>query len=143
MAKQTGLAANFYIAGYDLSGDVASLDNIDGSVNPLDVTAINKSAFERLGGERDGVMEFTTFFDPAAGAEHAALSPLPTTDVVASFFLPALAVGAPACSINAKQVNYDWTRGNDGSLTGKVSCQANGYGLEWGEALTAGLRTDP
>ena len=30
----------------------------------------------------------------------------------------------------------------DGSLTAAVSALGNGYGLEWGEQLTAGLRTD-
>lgn len=140
--KIAGLGSNFYIAGYDLSGAVSALDNVAGSIKPLDVTAINKSAHERLGGQRDGVLDFSTFFDIAAGGAHVALSPLPVADVIASAFVPPLAVGAPACSINAKQITYDWTRGTDGSLTGKVNCQANGFGLEWGEALTAGLRTD-
>ena len=145
-AKITGLGSNFYIGGFDLSADVSALDQMTGSVKPLDVTGIKSLATERLGGVRDGTLEFSTFFDTAAGAEHAALSGLPVTDTIGSAFLPnasyALAAGNPACSINAKQVNYDWTRGNDGSLTGKVSLQANGFGLEWGEMLTAGLRTD-
>ena len=140
--KVTGLGAQFYIAGFDLSGDVSSLDSLDGSNSPLDVTAINKSAHERLGGKRDGTIEFTTFMDVGAGQEHAALSTLPTADVVATAIPVLAALGAPACSVMAKQVNYDGTRGNDGSLTYKVQCQANGFGLEWGEALTAGLRTD-
>jgi hypothetical protein len=144
--KITGLGAQFYIGGYDLSLDVNALDNVAGSIHPLDVTGIKSLAHERLGGQREGVLEFTTFADMAAGQEHAALSGLPTADVIASAFLPnasyAQAVGNPACSINAKQVNYDWTRASDGALTGKIQCQSNGYGLEWGEMLTAGLRTD-
>src|SRR5262249_1830624 len=52
------------------------------------------------------------------------------------------AIGNAAASLVAKQINYDPTRGTDGSLTIAVSAQANGYGLEWGEQLTAGLRTD-
>jgi hypothetical protein len=144
--KITGLGANFYIAGFNLSFDVSALDNVAGSIHPLDVTGIQSLARERLGGQREGVLEFTTFADVGAGQEHAALSGLPTADVIASAFLPnasyAQAVGNPACSINAKQINYDWTRATDGALTGKISCQSNGFGLEWGEALTAGLRTD-
>src|SRR5262249_14018741 len=38
--------------------------------------------------------------------------------------------------------DYAPTRGNDGSLKAAVSAQANGFGLEWGNLLTAGLRTD-
>jgi hypothetical protein len=44
--------------------------------------------------------------------------------------------------MNAKQVNYDPTRANTGELTFKIEAQANSYGLEWGIALTAGVRTD-
>lgn len=144
--KITGLGANFYIAGFDLSADVSALDNVAGSIKPLDVTAIQSLAHERLGGVREGMLDFSLFFDVAAGQEHAALSGLPTADAIASAFLAnaafAQAIGNPACSINAKQLSYDWTRGTDGSLTGKVNTQSNGFGLEWGEALTAGKRTD-
>lgn len=144
--KITGLGANFYIGGYNLSADVSALDNVAGSIKTLDVTGIASFAHERLGGEREGMLDFSLFFDIGAGQEHVALSPLPVTDTIATAFLAnasgVQAVGNPCVSVNAKQVNYDWTRGTDGSLTGKVSTQSNGFGLEWGEALTAGLRTD-
>lgn len=140
--KITGIGANFYIGGFNLSADVSALDNVAGSIKPLDVTGIQSAAHERLGGVRDGTLDFSLFFDIAAGGSHAALSGLPTTDTIASAFIAPLALGSPVCSINAKQVNYDWTRGTDGSLTGKVNTQSNGFGLEWGEALTPGLRTD-
>jgi hypothetical protein len=141
MSKQSGLGDNFYIGGYDLSGDVASLDNIDGTVKDLDVTSIKKSAHERVGGQRDGMMEFTTWYDTAAGSEHPILSTLPRADTVATYFR-GTTLGNAAASVNSKQLNYDITRGGDGSLSAKVSCQANAYGLEWGEQLTAGLHTD-
>jgi hypothetical protein len=51
-------------------------------------------------------------------------------------------LGDPAASLVAKQVNYDPTRADDGMLTFGVSAQSNGYGIEWGRQLTAGLRTD-
>jgi hypothetical protein len=53
-----------------------------------------------------------------------------------------MALQSPGACLNAKQVNYDGTRAADGALTLKVNGTANGFGLEWGEALTAGLRTD-
>lgn len=144
--KIAGLGSNFYVGGYDLSGDVSALDQITGSMKPIDVTGIKSLANERAGGARDGALDFSLFFNTGPGQEHAALSGLPTADVVGSAFLPnassVLAVGNPCVSINARQVDYDWTRGADGSLTGKVSLVADGFGLEWGEMLTAGLRTD-
>lgn len=141
VSKTSSIGDQFYIAGFDLSGDVASLDQISSPQGTFDVTSINKGAHERIGGQRDGGFQFTTYFNPSSGHEHAALSTLPTADVVASYLHGTTLGNAAACLV-AKQVNYDWTRPNDGSLTGKVSLVANAFGLEWGEQLTAGLRTD-
>jgi hypothetical protein len=141
MTKTAGMGDQFYIGGYDLSGNVANLSRIGGGPGALDLTPINSSAYVRLGGVRDGSMDFTTFFDNAAGAEHPALSPLPTADVIASYYRGTVA-GNDCANLVAKQVNYDWTRGTDGGLTATVQCTANAFGLEWGTQLTAGVRTD-
>lgn len=141
MAKSSGLGDNFYLSGYDLSGDVGGVDQISGPLAPLDVTPVNSYGNQRIGGLRDGDMQFTSFFNAASGAEHPALSVLPRTDVIASYFRGTTLGNASAC-INGKQVNYDGTRDNTGNLTLKVEVQANGLGLEWGRMLTAGLRTD-
>ena len=140
MAKQTGLGARLLVGGYDISGDVSAIDTISGSKALLDSTDITQSAHSRIYGERDGKMGFTAFMD-AANA-HPVLSALPTTDVQMMALLPALAVGAPAVCLDAKQVNYDPTRAADGALMLKVDGEGNAYGLEWAQALTAGLRTD-
>jgi hypothetical protein len=140
MSKTTGLGDNFYVGGYDLSGDVGSLDQITGSAQTLDVTTINQSAHSRVLGLRDGSMSFTSYFDSAVGAEHAALSTLPTADVIGMYLRGTTLLNPSAC-INAKQIDYAPTRGNDGSLTLKVQLQANAYGLEWGKQITAGLVT--
>jgi hypothetical protein len=139
--KDTGLGDYFYIAGYDVSGDVGSLDQLGGGPALGDVTAIDKSAHERLGLLRDGTMQFTTFFNVASGQEHPALSTLPRTDVIACYFHRAV-LGNPAAGIVAKQLNYDGTRDNSGNLTFKVQADANAFGLEWGIQHTAGKRTD-
>jgi hypothetical protein len=141
MAKASGLGDQFYIGGYDLSGEVSALGTVHGGNSPLDVTPINVSANVRLGGQRDGSIEFSTWMDTAAGHEHAALSPLPTADVIATYFRGA-AIGNDCASQVSKQINYDWSRGTDGSLAGSVQCQANGFGLEWGTQHTAGIQTD-
>jgi hypothetical protein len=141
MAKQTGLGDFFYVDGQDVSGDTASLGSIHGGPAPIDVTAINKSAYERLGGLRDGGMDWVAYFNPAVAGTHAKLSALPAADVVCSYFHGATA-GNPAASMVAKQVNYDPTREQAGALTFAVSAQSNSFGLEWGKMLTAGQRTD-
>jgi hypothetical protein len=140
MTKTSGLADGFLIGGYDLSGDVGSLSKVGGGIATLDVTAINKSAHERIGGLRDGAMTFSAFFDPAAGQEHPVLSALPTADVTAAY-LRGTAVGAPAACMVAKQVDYNPTRAQGGSLTVAVDLVPNGFGIEWGNQLTAGLYT--
>lgn len=212
MAKTSGLGDQFYIGGYDLSGDVASLDQIGGGPALLDVTPINASAHARIGGLRSGGMQFTSFFEfssavstpsvpssavaqvstynfpvlvtitggtmtnvtvngstvgtgagtyllPASGSitmtytvaptwawvlvgtEHNALSGLPRTDTIATYFRGSTLLN-PAASVNGKQINYDGSRDNSGNLTLKAEVQSNGYGTEWGKQITAGLRTD-
>jgi hypothetical protein len=141
MAKQSGLGDNFYVAGYDLSGDTNSLKKIGGGIAPLEVTGIDKSAFERIHGVRDGSIEFTTYFNPTSAQAFDVLSDLPTTDVH-TMYCRGTALGSVSAALVGKQVDYSPTRGSDGSLTFDTSIQGNGYGLEWGKLLTAGKRTD-
>lgn len=143
MAKSTGLGDALYIAGFNASGDIQQLGAIGGGPALLDVTGIDKSAHERIGGLRDGRFEMTTFFNHIAvtGGTHEKLAALPRTDVILTY-CRGTTLGGPAASIVAKQIGYDPTRGNDGSLTFGVSAQSNGYGIEWGRQLTAGVRTD-
>ena len=141
MVKQTGLGDNLYVDGNDLSGDTGSLSAIGGGPGALGVTGIDKSAHERIGGDLDGRILFSSWFNPSAGQAHAVLSALPTTDVLVSY-LRGTTLGNPAASLLGKQINYDPTRGADGSLTMDIQASGNGFGLEWGRTLTAGKRTD-
>ena len=141
MPKQSGLGDNFYLGGYDLSGDVSALTAIRMPSVLLDVTAINKSAHERLLGLADGELSFNTWFNDAASQEHVALKGLPRTDVQALYFR-GTTLGNPAAGLLAKQVNYDATRGADGSLAFAVQCLGQGQPLEWCQSGTAGKRTD-
>ncbi len=139
MAKSNGLGDNFYVGGHDISGDIQALGKISGGPAVIDVTDITQSAHSRLGGLRDGGIDFTSFFDPVTA--HPVLSALPTADTLLTY-CRGTTLGNPAACLNAKQINYDPTRGNAGELTIAVQAQANAYGLEWGTQLTAGLRTD-
>ena len=139
--KQSGLGDNLYISGFDLSGDIGALEAIAGGPAVLDVTSIDKSAMQRIGGIRDGRIEYTAFFDTQVGQAQERLKLLPTTDQTVCY-CRGTALGSPAACLVAKQLNYDPSRGTDGSFTFKVTCQANAFGLEWGTQLTAGKRTD-
>lgn len=141
--KESGLGDNLYIAGYNASGDIQQLGRIGGGPALLNMTGIDKSAFERKGGLRDGALEMTTFFnhDSVTPATHEKLSALPRTDVLLTY-CRGTTLGSPAASLVGKQVGYDPQRGDDGMITFSVSAQANGYGIEWGRQLTPGVRTD-
>jgi hypothetical protein len=141
VAKQSGMGDALFVAGVDLSGDTQSLGSIGGGPAVIDVTAINKSAYERIGGRRDGRIEWTSYFNDATGAAHPTLKGLPTTDVHL-MYCRGTTLANPGAALVAKQINYDGTRADDGAFTFALQAQANGYGLEWGKQLTAGKRTD-
>jgi len=103
---------------------------------------IDKGAMERILGIRDGGIDYKAFFNPdATTGVHARLSTLPTTDQIITY-CRGTTLGSPAACLVAKQLNYDPKRGNSGEINFDVSSVANGYGLEWGQLLTAGKRTD-
>lgn len=141
MAKQSGLGDNLYVAGYNLSGDTGAVRSVSGTLAPIDVTGIDKSAHERIGGQRTGGIAWTSYFNPSAAQAHPVLSALPTTDTLVSYHRGTTLADPAACCV-AKQVNYDPTRANDGALTIDIDALSNAYGLEWGRQLTAGIKTD-
>ena len=141
MSKQSGLGDRLFVAGYDFSGDIGSLQRIGGGPKPWDVTGIDKSAHERIGVTRDGEIGFNSFFNKATDRAHLRLSPLLTTDQILTY-CRGTTLGNPAAAMIAKQINYDGNRGADGSFTFAVQALATTTGLEWGTQLTAGQRTD-
>tara|TARA_R110000737_G_scaffold69432_1_gene97914 strand:+ start:856 stop:1191 length:336 start_codon:yes stop_codon:yes gene_type:complete len=80
MAKKSGLGQQIFVHGYDLSGDVAAIDNASSPRGLLDSTAINASAHERIMGLSDGNLAVSSWFNDSAEQEHAAYKGLPTTD---------------------------------------------------------------
>lgn len=141
MAKESGLGDQFYFGGYDLSGDTAMLGTIRGGMATLPATGINKSAVERFDGRRDGEISWTAYFNPSAAQAHPVLAALPRTDVI-GWYGHGSVLGNPAAGIVAKQANYDGTRDADGGFLFAAQALGNGFAMEWGVQLTAGLRTD-
>lgn len=139
MTKAAGLGMRCYVGGYNLSGDVGSIGRIAGGPAALDLTDITQSAYERAGGLRSGGIDWSSYFNPARA--HPVLAALPRTDVLVTV-ATSVTIGDPAASCVALQIGYDGSRAQDGSFPLAVSAQSDGYGLEWGQLLTAGERTD-
>lgn len=141
MAKSSGLGAGLIVDQYNLSNDVGAVDTIRGGPALLDITGLDKSAYERLGGRYDGGIDFTSYFNPSTGKQHDALSGLSSSDRIMSFFVGST-LGNPIYWITAKQINYDPKRAADGGLTesvqGQVSAGSKAY---WGSQLLAGAAT--
>ncbi len=139
MTKQSGLDEALFVGGYDLSGDVGSAQSLKKSHGEQDTTGIDKSAIERQLLLGDGEIGFANYFNDSAVAPvglHAVLANLVYADRIISYFMGAV-LGAVTASMQGKQVNYDLDRGNDGAVNGgAITCKSNGYGLEYGYALT-------
>jgi hypothetical protein len=140
MAKTSGIGSALYVGQYDLSGDTGEISSAETSRAVIDVTSIADVAASRLLGRSDGNLSFAGFWNVSAGKQHPVLSALPTTDRIVSYFQGAT-LGNAAASIVAKQVTYTPSFQPDGSIVTSTNALANGYPLEWGEALTAGLQS--
>ncbi len=141
--KQSGLGDQFFVDGFDLSGDTQQLGRVGGGPAVIGQTDITQGAHTRAGTLLGGEINWTSFFDKTAGQAHAALSAITTADRIASYaHQPLVGIGASMASHVCKQIGYDPNRGNDASLTVGVASQSTGWPLEWGQTLTVGVRTD-
>lgn len=146
MAKASGLGQRFYIGNFtspastfafDLSGDIAAMNSCHGGPALVQVPALNSLAMERIGGRRDGGMQVTSYFNPAATLQaHAAWSTLPTTDLLA-MYLTSTVVGDPAAAVWGPYVDYNGKRAADGGMLWDVPLLGDGFGLEWCQILKA------
>lgn len=139
MAKSTGLGDRLFVGGTDISGDAQTVKTGTGGLKTLDMTDITESAYDRQLGEFDGAFSATIFYDKTVA--HPVLSALPRGDQHSMYCRGGL-VGSPAACMVGKQTDYGPNRANDGSLLFSYSSVANGFGYEWGQLLTPGVRTD-
>lgn len=135
MTIASGLAEQFFVDSNDVSGATAGARRLSSSLSPLVTNVISESGVRRIPGLRDGGMDVDSWFDDSV--IHPVYSTLPTTDRVATWCLNT-ALGGPTASIIGKQIGYDPTRGQDGSLALATSVLGNGFALEWGRSLTGG-----
>lgn len=141
MAKSSGLGDQLFIGGTDIGADINSIGSLATPRETLPATGITQFANARLYGKRDGMAEFTSYFNPSANQAHPTLSALPTTDVHL-MYLRGEGRGNQGIGLVGKQIDYAPTRGDDGSLLFGTSVQANAFGIDWGKQLTAGKQTD-
>jgi hypothetical protein len=148
MAKTTGLGDNLYLDGYDVSGDIGSIQSISNKRALLDVTGLDKDAHERLPGLGDAEISFTSFYNPSDGTDpddlvvgaHEILKNILNGRHVL-YFRGTVLGGAVAAMIGA-QASYKLDRSAQGALTGEVQVMnAGGKLVEWGRSLTAGKHT--
>ena len=143
MSKSSGLGMGFDVDGIALAGDINSFGKIGGGpAGTQDLTGIDKYAPERAGLLRSGAFEWVSYFNPAVGAAHPKFSALPTSNITATVRFPGAALGDAGAGIVAKQITYDPKRGKDGSLLIDIKTVSDGFGMEFGQQLTAGIRTD-
>lgn len=142
MGKESGLGANYYVDGVDLSGDTREFGKITKAMMPIENTGINKFAFERIAGQLSGAIDWTAYFNPTAGQAHPTLANQPRTDRIVTYLHKATVLGTPAASMVLKQLTYDPKRSDKGEVTIPVKSLSNAYWLDWGLSLTTGKRTD-
>ena len=142
MAKESGIGDLLFIAGVDLSGDVGAVQTISRRFGTFDMTAINQAGYDRIYGLIDGEISFNCYFNDAAAQQHLTLRTKQALADVGVAYYHGSGIGEAAAASIAKQINYDWTRGQDGALIGTVQMIANAKGLDYCEQLTAGKRTE-
>jgi hypothetical protein len=142
VSKESGIGDQLYVRGYDLSGDVGVVNGIAATRTLLDVRGISQTAMHRIAGIAGGRIAFNAYYNPSAAQSHPILSALQTGNLEVCYF-HGTTLGNVAAGLTCKQVSYDPTLGEDGSM--KMAVEAlgsNGTPLEWGVQLTAGKRTD-
>jgi hypothetical protein len=118
VAKETGLGwttlsvDNAGGTPQDIREDVNSLDFATPRA-PLEVTGIDKSAFERLLGLADFTVTLNGTFDDAANKAHAVLSTVPSTSVNRT---TSIAVSGQTLAGELLYTDYALSRGDDGTL---------------------------
>lgn len=140
MPKGSGLGQQFYLHGYDLSNDIASVPLCGSPREALTVTGIDKSAVERIHGRSSGVINLVCYFNDATRQAHAGLSTLVRTNVIA-VYATGSSIDDTAGGLVAKQINYDPSRDEAGNLTIDVQALGQGSPLEWGVMLTSAQDT--
>ena len=139
MSKTDGMGSRLLVDEFDISGDVGAVSNIGSTIGFQEVTGLNKSAKERVTLLADSQLEFTGFFNPTGS--HTYLKDLPNSNTVGTY-LHKTAIGNPAFTGTFQQASYNFSRGQDASLTIESAlASSDGEPCSWGQQLTTGIQT--
>lgn len=134
MAKESGLGMSITIddnagAGQDLSNDIQSCE-VAVPRGVLDVTGVDKYAYERLLGLADGSATFNAIFNDAANKSHAVFKTIPGSTAASRTVV--LVHSAQTLTMELLLTDYPLSRGDDGKLTSAVpGVLANGVAPAW------------
>lgn len=109
------------------------------------VAAPDGNTFQLSATSGGGVLEGTgtdssgTWTIQLCNTAHPTLSSLPTANTIGTYAKATSAIGDVACSVIAKQANYDGTRAADGMLTFSFDLLSAEQGVIWGKLGTAGV----
>lgn len=138
MSKQSGLGHRFYAArtgangpAYNLSGDIGSIDTCDVPLATLDVTGIDKYAYERIAIQGDGKLAWTGFWNNAAGGGVAVAKPWMTHEVEAIWSMGSTE-GVMGFAIVGLMTNFPISRPQNGSLTVKPMVESDAGDVDFG-----------
>jgi hypothetical protein len=142
MTITSGIGGRAFLDEFNLSGTIAQMSAMEQTEAQLDKTTIQDEAVRRLGARKDGRLATVSHFDDAAGMSHDALSEYPaSTENRLLSYCHRATRGAPAWSCWGKQTELIYNRQADGDLLLNASVAGNGYGVELGHLLTAGLES--
>lgn len=123
MAKISGLGMSLTCedsggVARDISEDVMTFTS-NQSRALIDVTGLDKEAFERLGGLKDFEFQFSGSFDPGSNKSHDVFNDLDNLREVVLEYPSAVAT----LTITVALESYNVSRGNDGALTWTVTAR--------------------
>lgn len=113
MAVKSGLFQKFFSAGYDIGGDIGSIDSLVISRADLKTPGLENGAMSRVSGLADAQMQMTSFWNVATGRAHDALQ-----GVNGGLWTWVLAreLGGAVMNSVMQQLSYSPKRGRDGSM---------------------------
>jgi hypothetical protein len=139
MSVKSGISQLLHIQGFDLSGDVTSINDLASPRTVHDVPVLNAAGMKRILSRGDCHLNVTSWFNDATERAHDAFKTLPAGQRLCLYSMGG-AIGDVAAMLQARQVGYDGSEGEDGSLSFTIDMAGDG-GLEWADMITAGQDT--